>query len=124
LKRLRYAIEFVSSLYGPQSGARYLRQLEPAQECLGRYNDLSGRLDIYLRCDPQRSTGMVLRSDGSPPSVRRRLAAVPLALKHLQARQAILVSFQLPEFVSDGPFKKASFNPTHNAIAATDPALG
>jgi len=46
-KRLRYAAEFVAPLYEGKAVTRYLRGLEPVQECLGRYNDLCVGLETY-----------------------------------------------------------------------------
>jgi inorganic triphosphatase YgiF len=40
LKRLRYAIELLAPLTRRQRARRYLKQLAPAQDALGRYNDL------------------------------------------------------------------------------------
>ncbi|MGE8559542.1 MAG: CHAD domain-containing protein [Acinetobacter sp.] len=40
IKRLRYSVEFVASLYPSQEIKRYLKDLKPAQESLGQYNDL------------------------------------------------------------------------------------
>ncbi|WP_296283437.1 CHAD domain-containing protein [uncultured Acinetobacter sp.] len=40
LKRLRYSIEFIVSLYDQSSIKTYLKALKPAQESLGKYNDL------------------------------------------------------------------------------------
>lgn len=40
VKRLRYSVEFVSSLYAPKAVQRYLKRLRPAQEVLGDYNDM------------------------------------------------------------------------------------
>lgn len=40
VKRLRYCVEFVASLYPAQDVKRYLKGLKPAQESLGQYNDL------------------------------------------------------------------------------------
>ncbi|MFH7764528.1 CHAD domain-containing protein [Acinetobacter sp. BSP-28] len=40
VKRLRYCVEFVASLYPGQKVKRYLKDLKPAQESLGQYNDL------------------------------------------------------------------------------------
>lgn len=40
LKRLRYCVEFVASLYGEKAVKRYLKALRPAQEALGHYNDV------------------------------------------------------------------------------------
>lgn len=40
IKRLRYCVEFVASLYPAQDVKRYLKDLKPAQESLGQYNDL------------------------------------------------------------------------------------
>lgn len=40
LKRLRYGVEFVSALYRGKAAKRYLACLRPAQEALGKYNDL------------------------------------------------------------------------------------
>jgi triphosphatase len=41
VKRLRYGVEFAASLYRDKDVRRYLARLRPAQEALGRYNDLS-----------------------------------------------------------------------------------
>ncbi|OTG66572.1 CHAD domain-containing protein [Acinetobacter silvestris] len=40
LKRLRYSIDFISSLYKSSEVKRYLQTLKPAQDMLGQYNDL------------------------------------------------------------------------------------
>ena len=40
LKRLRYGIELSSALFNPKKIARELKRLRPAQDALGRYNDL------------------------------------------------------------------------------------
>jgi CHAD domain-containing protein len=40
VKRLRYSVEFVSSLYPGKDVQRYLKRLRPAQEVLGEYNDV------------------------------------------------------------------------------------
>ena len=40
VKRLRYSVEFVSSLYPPKAVQRFLKRLRPAQAVLGEYNDL------------------------------------------------------------------------------------
>jgi triphosphatase len=40
VKRLRYSVEFVASLYPDKDVKRYLKDLKPAQESLGQYNDL------------------------------------------------------------------------------------
>ncbi len=47
VKRLRYAAEFVASLYGGKAVARYLKRLAPVQDSLGRYNDLCVGLATY-----------------------------------------------------------------------------
>ncbi|MPW43276.1 CYTH and CHAD domain-containing protein [Acinetobacter guerrae] len=39
-KRLRYCIEFISSLYDPKAVKKYLNRLQAVQEKLGLYNDL------------------------------------------------------------------------------------
>jgi CHAD domain-containing protein len=41
LKRLRYCVEFVASLYRAKDVRRYLARLRPAQDALGQYNDLT-----------------------------------------------------------------------------------
>jgi triphosphatase len=46
-KRLRYAAEFAASLYDGETVARYLAQLAPVQDSLGRYNDLCVALQTY-----------------------------------------------------------------------------
>nr|WP_174506239.1 CHAD domain-containing protein [Acinetobacter sp. Marseille-Q1620] len=40
IKRLRYSLEFTSSLFTPKEVASYLKILKPAQEALGQFNDL------------------------------------------------------------------------------------
>jgi len=40
VKRLRYGVEFLSSLYPAKAVTRYLKLLRPAQEALGEYNDV------------------------------------------------------------------------------------
>lgn len=47
VKRLRYAAEFVGSLYATKAVARYLARLAPVQDSLGRYNDLCVGLETY-----------------------------------------------------------------------------
>ena len=47
VKRLRYAAEFVAAMYGRKAVARYLARLAPAQDSLGRYNDLCVGLAVY-----------------------------------------------------------------------------
>ncbi len=47
VKRLRYAAEFAASLYKGKAVARYLAQLAPVQDSLGRYNDLCVGLATY-----------------------------------------------------------------------------
>jgi triphosphatase len=49
VKRLRYAAEFVASLYRGKAVARYLKILEPVQDCLGRYNDRCVGLETYRK---------------------------------------------------------------------------
>lgn len=46
-KRLRYAVEFVASLYSRKAVRRYLDLLGPVQETLGRYNDLTVACALY-----------------------------------------------------------------------------
>jgi triphosphatase len=41
LKRLRYCVEFVASLYDAKAVRRYLARLRPTQDVLGQLNDLS-----------------------------------------------------------------------------------
>ncbi|TCB51525.1 CYTH and CHAD domain-containing protein [Acinetobacter sp. ANC 4779] len=41
VKRLRYCIEFIASLYPSKDVKNYLKGLKPAQESLGHYNDLN-----------------------------------------------------------------------------------
>ncbi len=40
LKKLRYAIEFLESIYGRRAVARYMRRLKPLQDGLGRESDV------------------------------------------------------------------------------------
>ncbi|HRP27528.1 MAG TPA: CHAD domain-containing protein [Burkholderiaceae bacterium] len=47
VKRLRYAVEFVASLHRAKAVARYLADVAPLQENLGRYNDLCVGLETY-----------------------------------------------------------------------------
>ena len=56
LKRLRYSIEFVSSLYDPNAVKSYLKMLKPAQESLGKYNDFivaENLLQPYIPTQPE-----------------------------------------------------------------------
>ena len=39
LKRLRYVVEFAGTLFEARKVGKYLKQLEPAQDALGRHND-------------------------------------------------------------------------------------
>jgi triphosphatase len=41
LKRLRYSVEFVASLYRPKAVRRYQARLQAAQDVLGQNNDLA-----------------------------------------------------------------------------------
>ena len=41
VKRLRYCIEFIASLYPGKDVKNYLKDLKPAQESLGQFNDLN-----------------------------------------------------------------------------------
>ncbi|MFW1858701.1 CHAD domain-containing protein [Acinetobacter defluvii] len=47
LKRLRYSIEFISSIYDAEKVKKYLKALKPAQESLGQYNDLIVAEDLF-----------------------------------------------------------------------------
>lgn len=47
LKRLRYSIEFIASLYPTEKVKEYLKALKPAQEALGLYNDLFVAENIF-----------------------------------------------------------------------------
>lgn len=47
LKRLRYSIEFVASIYDTDKVKKYLKALKPAQESLGQYNDLIVAEDFF-----------------------------------------------------------------------------
>jgi len=47
LKRLRYLAEFVAPLFREKAAQRYLAQLRPAQDALGRYNDDAVALALY-----------------------------------------------------------------------------
>ena len=40
IKRLRYAIEFAAALFREKKVQAYLQRLKPAQDALGKYNDL------------------------------------------------------------------------------------
>ena len=40
VKRLRYCVEFIASLYPNKAVKKYLKDLKPLQESLGQYNDL------------------------------------------------------------------------------------
>lgn len=56
LKRLRYAVELLSSVCRPKAVKRYLAQLRPAQEALGLYNDLTVAAAVFrgrLEQDPR-----------------------------------------------------------------------
>jgi inorganic triphosphatase YgiF len=47
VKRLRYAAEFAASMFKGKAVGRYLARLTPAQDSLGRYNDLCVGLATY-----------------------------------------------------------------------------
>ncbi len=47
VKRLRYAAEFAAPLFDTKAVARFLKQLEPVQECLGRGNDVNVALALF-----------------------------------------------------------------------------
>lgn len=49
LKRLRYCIELVASLYRSKEVSHYLNQLRPAQDALGEYNDLCVATTLFER---------------------------------------------------------------------------
>ncbi len=56
IKRLRYALEFCTGLIRPKRLSRWLAALEPAQDGLGRYNDVCVAIELYRRAaqdDPQ-----------------------------------------------------------------------
>lgn len=56
LKRLRYSVEFIASLYDQSSIKTYLKALKPAQESLGKYNDLivaENLLKPYVTTQPE-----------------------------------------------------------------------
>ena len=60
-KRLRYGIEFVSSLYSEKEVQHYLKQLRPVQEALGHYNDLIIAEEVFRNAAAQQPTaGMPL----------------------------------------------------------------
>jgi inorganic triphosphatase YgiF len=47
LKRLRYLGEFVAPLFDAQEARRFLKELEPAQDALGRHNDNAMAIAAY-----------------------------------------------------------------------------
>ena len=47
LKRLRYSIDFIGSLYAQKQVSHYLKTLKPAQDSLGQYNDLIVAATIF-----------------------------------------------------------------------------
>ena len=47
LKRLRYRVEFIASIYPNKEVKHYLKDLKPAQESLGQYNDLIVAENLY-----------------------------------------------------------------------------
>lgn len=56
LKRLRYSVELVAGLYPAKAVERYLTALRPAQDALGRLNDLrvaAEQFEILLPVEPQ-----------------------------------------------------------------------
>lgn len=55
-KRLRYGIEFVSSLYSEKEVQHYLKQLRPVQEALGHYNDLIIAEEVFRSAAAQQPT--------------------------------------------------------------------
>lgn len=56
LKKLRYSIDFIGSLYAQKQVTHYLKILKPAQDALGQYNDLIVAEVIFQqlsKTDPQ-----------------------------------------------------------------------
>ena len=56
LKRLRYSIEFVVTLYNKQESRAFIKALKPAQESLGKFNDLcvaEQTLKQYVMAQPE-----------------------------------------------------------------------
>ena len=56
LKRLRYSIEFVVTLYNKQESRAFIKALKPAQESLGKFNDLCVTEQIlkqYVMAQPE-----------------------------------------------------------------------
>ena len=49
VKRLRYSVEFLATLWPPREVRRYLARLAPAQEALGRFNDLCVATEAFRR---------------------------------------------------------------------------
>lgn len=49
LKRLRYSVEFIASLYDKSTIKKYLKAIKPAQESLGLYNDLIVAEEILIK---------------------------------------------------------------------------
>ena len=67
-KRLRYAVEFFSSLYAPKAAARYAERLAALQDALGTLNDHAVAADLLasLRLPPStaaRVQGRLLEQD-------------------------------------------------------------
>ena len=54
-KRLRYCIEFVSSLYDGKSVKKYLKQLQAVQDKLGLYNDLHVTEQVFSQSADQQA---------------------------------------------------------------------
>ena len=51
IKRLRYAIDFVGSLFPKRKVKRYLSALSEAQEVFGQYNDLCMAADTLAQAE-------------------------------------------------------------------------
>ena len=49
LKRLRYLAEFVTTLYKRDAVHRFVESLEPAQDALGRHNDIAVAAAFFRR---------------------------------------------------------------------------
>lgn len=56
IKRLRYSLEFTAALFDPKEVSSYIKNLKPAQETLGHYNDLCVAESLFKTNVEQDST--------------------------------------------------------------------
>ena len=87
VKRLRYALEFFSTLCAAKAVARLLRRLGALQEELGQLNDLANAGPLLERCaddDPRLREAIALVGGWHAARHRQLLARIPWRLRRLR----------------------------------------